>query len=118
MQWLHMHVSSSLALIITTAAVLALPRASAITPLGSWQVHSQCNHMNEDCNMLVNRASLRAPPFSWSSDLTTVLWLLQNGIATNYGGPADGMSPGSPSFGTLAGSCGYGLLDKGKWPYW
>ncbi|KAK9850628.1 hypothetical protein WJX84_001010 [Apatococcus fuscideae] len=42
----------------------------------------------------------------------------RNGIATNYGGPHDGDSPYSPSYGTDIGACGYGLLDKGQWPYW
>eukprot|EP00884_Botryococcus_braunii_P000413 jgi/Botrbrau1/10372/Bobra.146_2s0010.1 len=40
------------------------------------------------------------------------------GIATNYGGPFDGKNPSDPSWGTLNGACGYGQLDKGKWPYW
>lgn len=30
------------------------------------------------------------------------------------GGQADGMSPSSPSFGTLAGACGYGALPQDK----
>ncbi|KAK9852113.1 hypothetical protein WJX84_000033 [Apatococcus fuscideae] len=38
--------------------------------------------------------------------------------ATNYGGPADGNDPYSPSFGTSIGSCGYGKLSKTAWPYW
>ncbi|KAK9839672.1 hypothetical protein WJX81_004788 [Elliptochloris bilobata] len=41
-----------------------------------------------------------------------------DGIATNYGGAQDGMSPYSPSFGTSQGACGYGLLDKSQYPYW
>jgi len=40
------------------------------------------------------------------------------GIATNYGGAQDGMDPSSPSFGTLDGSCGYGLLSTTVYPYW
>ncbi|KAL3148841.1 expansin-like protein [Trebouxia sp. C0010 RCD-2024] len=40
------------------------------------------------------------------------------GIATNYGGPSEGKDPYSPSFGTSEGSCGYGELDKSKYPYW
>ncbi|KAK9838025.1 hypothetical protein WJX74_009954 [Apatococcus lobatus] len=42
----------------------------------------------------------------------------RTGIATNYGGAQDGDSPYSPSYGTSIGACGYGLLDKSKWPYW
>lgn len=42
----------------------------------------------------------------------------QEGYATNYGGPFDGKNPSDPSWGTLNGACGYGQLDKGKWPYW
>ena len=38
--------------------------------------------------------------------------------ATNYGGPVDGMQPYDPSFGTLKGSCGYGIMDKTAYPYW
>jgi len=28
------------------------------------------------------------------------------------------MDPDSPSYGTSVGSCGYGMLSKGDWPYW
>ena len=28
------------------------------------------------------------------------------------------MQPYAPSFGTLDGSCGYGLMDKTAYPYW
>ncbi|CAL8464429.1 g3964 [Coccomyxa elongata] len=41
-----------------------------------------------------------------------------SGIATNYGGAQDGMNPYDPSFGTKEGACGYGLLDKNKYPFW
>ena len=30
----------------------------------------------------------------------------------------DGMQPYDASFGTLDGSCGYGLMDKTAYPYW
>ncbi|KAK9838158.1 hypothetical protein WJX81_005264 [Elliptochloris bilobata] len=40
------------------------------------------------------------------------------GKATYYGGQPDGMSPYDPSYGTSIGSCGYGLLDKAKYPFW
>ncbi|BDA46490.1 probable Expansin-A2 at N-terminal half [Coccomyxa sp. Obi] len=42
----------------------------------------------------------------------------RQGIATNYGGAQDGMDPYQYSFGTSIGSCGYGKLDKSKYPYW
>ena len=28
------------------------------------------------------------------------------------------MNPNQPSFGTLDGSCGYGLLPQNTWPFW
>ena len=28
------------------------------------------------------------------------------------------MNPWEPSYGTSVGSCGYGLLDRGNYPYW
>lgn len=34
------------------------------------------------------------------------------GLATNYGGPYDGMDPSQPSFGLLNGGCGYGNLNN------
>lgn len=40
------------------------------------------------------------------------------GQASFYGGQPDGMNPNNPSFGTLEGSCGYGLLSKNTWPFW
>ncbi|CAK0787061.1 hypothetical protein CVIRNUC_010277 [Coccomyxa viridis] len=57
---------------------------------------------------------LQAP----SGEAVTPLTDWQNGIATNYGGPLDGKNPYNPSWGTITGSCGYGKLDKGQWPYW
>ncbi|BDA46491.1 probable Expansin-A7 at N-terminal half [Coccomyxa sp. Obi] len=42
----------------------------------------------------------------------------RQGIATFYGGAPDGMSPYDYSYGTSIGSCGYGKLDKTKYPYW
>ncbi|BDA46488.1 probable Expansin-A7 [Coccomyxa sp. Obi] len=51
-----------------------------------------------------------------AADSLPTAW--RQGIATNYGGAQDGKDPYSPSFGTLDGSCGYGELDKSKWPYW
>lgn len=41
-----------------------------------------------------------------------------DGIATFYGGAQEGMDPNSPSYGTKEGSCGYGKLDKGTYPFW
>ncbi|KAK9800899.1 hypothetical protein WJX73_008437 [Symbiochloris irregularis] len=58
------------------------------------------------------------PPISPLCDAVTALSGWTSGIATNYGGPADGMSPYSPSFGTQEGACGYGLLSQQQWPYW
>lgn len=46
------------------------------------------------------------------------LAVARSGRTTFYGGAPDGMSPYNPSYGTSVGSCGYGLLDKGEWPYW
>ncbi|CAL5229279.1 g12572 [Coccomyxa viridis] len=51
-------------------------------------------------------------------EAVTPLTSWQSGIATNYGGPLDGKNPYDPSWGTITGSCGYGKLDKGQWPYW
>ena len=42
----------------------------------------------------------------------------RDGYTTFYGGAPDGMSPDSYSFGTKEGSCGYGMLDRGEWPFW
>jgi len=39
-------------------------------------------------------------------------------IATNYGSSFDGLNPWQPSYGTLNGACGSGVLDKAQWPYW
>ncbi|KAK9835375.1 hypothetical protein WJX81_005549 [Elliptochloris bilobata] len=60
-------------------------------------------------------AMLCCAPTAWAA---TPLSAWTDGIATNYGGPADGKDPYSPSWGTVTGACGYGLLDKGNWPYW
>ncbi|KAL3135114.1 expansin-like protein [Trebouxia sp. C0010 RCD-2024] len=41
------------------------------------------------------------------------------GLATNYGGPSEGMNPNSPSYGLKEGSCGYGdLSNRGVYPYY
>ncbi|KAK9906413.1 hypothetical protein WJX75_001467 [Coccomyxa subellipsoidea] len=42
----------------------------------------------------------------------------RQGIATFYGGAPDGMDPYDYSYGTSIGSCGYGYLDKTKYPFW
>eukprot|EP00884_Botryococcus_braunii_P014402 jgi/Botrbrau1/22963/Bobra.0030s0035.1 len=57
---------------------------------------------------------LRIRPGSGGSALSD--WV--DGIATNYGGAYDKMDPYSPSFGTKDGSCGYGYMDRGSYPYW
>eukprot|EP00891_Asterochloris_glomerata_P004481 jgi/Astpho2/4481/fgenesh1_pg.00067_%23_63_t len=54
----------------------------------------------------------------WKDVTVKACWVCNSKTATNYGGPVDGMQPYDPSFGTLKGSCGYGIMDKTAYPYW
>eukprot|EP00891_Asterochloris_glomerata_P001624 jgi/Astpho2/1624/Aster-x1019 len=61
--------------------------------------------------LLVAILSVRAAALTGLTDF-------QAGKITFYGGLQDGMNPNQPSFGTLDGSCGYGLLPQTTWPFW
>ena len=47
------------------------------------------------------------------AEAVTAISAWNPGIATNYGGPADGMDPSSPSFGTLEV---FVKLEVSLWP--
>ena len=52
---------------------------------------------------LLQASSSSSSARSSSSDSIPSEWI--TGIATNYGGPSEGLDPGSPSWGTVEVSC-------------
>lgn len=61
--------------------------------------HAQPIYQRRPCALALLAAALSLAAFP-HCDAVTPLSGWTQGIATNYGGPADGMSPYSPSFGT------------------
>ncbi|KAK9820245.1 hypothetical protein WJX72_007952 [[Myrmecia] bisecta] len=55
---------------------------------------------------------------SFTGAVTTLSDWINGGTGTFYGGAPDGMDPYQPTYGTKEGSCGYGVLDKSKYPFW